>query len=82
MCFLKSTVAVGYLQDPSVCHKVSSMDDTPDVSFIATLASEFDWTHATLKELEIQTNNACENLFKLGLDGEAFRSKAPRAPEE
>jgi hypothetical protein len=56
------------------------MEDTPDVSFIATTASEFDWAHATLKELEIQNNNACDNLLKLGLNGEACRTKAPRAP--
>jgi hypothetical protein len=33
-----------------------------------------------LQELEVQNNNACDNLLKLGLDGEAFRTKAPRAP--
>ncbi len=68
------------LNNPSVRRAVSSMDDTPDVSFVATSASEFDWTNATLMELEIQNNNACDNLLKLGLDGEAFRTKAPRAP--
>lgn len=69
------------LSNPSVRHEVSATDDTtPDVSFIASSASDFDWTQATLQELEVQNNNACDNLLKLGLDGEAFRTKAPRAP--
>jgi hypothetical protein len=59
---------------------VSNTDDAPDVSFIVTSALEFDWIHATLKDQEIQNYNACDNLLKLGLNGEAFRTKAPRAP--
>ncbi len=68
------------LNNPPVCHEVSNTDDAPDVSFIVTSALEFDWIHATLKDQEIQNYNACDNLLKLGLNGEAFRTKAPRAP--
>jgi len=85
-CCLKAWVTCSAIQltwstlnNPAVCHEVSSTDDTPDVSFTASSASEFDWTEATSKELEFQINNASDNLLKLGLDGEVFRTKAPRA---
>jgi hypothetical protein len=48
--------------------------------FVASSASGFDWTKATLLELEQQNKNACDELTRCGLNGKALRLKAPRAP--
>jgi hypothetical protein len=70
------------LANPSVQREVTLEDNnnTPDVIFVASNAAEFDWTTATLLELEEQNKAACDKLSKLGLNGEALRLKAPRAP--
>ncbi len=68
------------LQNPSVRREVTKDVDTPDVVFVASKASDFDWAKGTLLELEEQNKVTCDQLSKFGLNGEALRLKAPRAP--
>jgi len=70
------------LQNPMVPPELPTdapSDDDDDVAII-NREEGFDWSTATLQQIENVNNAACDKLLALGIDAKQLRLKAPRIP--